>query len=347
MSVVAAAKGARLRRNLSYDFGAGNILTNPNFDQDNYPVWRSWNGVPYGANVQNQVGDFFKGIAGWLHYSSLFNSGYATYVGNQFLFPEEPYDLDDFDGYPNKMSRIIKLYGAGQYYNNLGSVNNSNTDRGSSITGPFTGAASVRIVSNSALTSIGSTTPDNSSSNWTRHEWSQIVDIPDDYGSTTYGIRFGAKVRVDPNDKLRNKNFGGIYCAEDRNSASGSYERYVNYFGIQDTNANWYLPTGQLSSAQAPYNWNGLYSQYPTSGNVNHLTPTSVTATQHAMLDQDDYGEFKIVYYDFTPQSGTNRTLIFTLFFAENHSYLGGSESPIPNTGSVQFFDPFCGVINL
>jgi len=345
MSVVGAALGARLRRNFSSESGVGNLLSNPNFDQDNYPVWRAFNGVPYGASIQNQVGDFFKGIAGWLHYSGLFNSGFASYVGNQFLFPDEPYKLDDFDGYPNKMSRIIKLFGAGQYYNNLSTIDNTDTDRGSGTTGTFTNAATVRVVGNTTLTSIDGNTPNNSASNWTRHEWSQIVNIPNDSSLFTNGIRFGAKIRVASDDQLRPLNFGGMYCAEDRNPTSGVHLRTVNYFAIRDGDATFSLPTGLLSSSRSPYNWNGLYSQYPGSGNVHQITPTSVTATQHAMLDQDDYGEFQTVYYDFVPQSGTGRTLIVSLFFAENHSYLGASGTP-PNTGGVQFFDPFIGIIS-
>ena len=347
MSVVAAAKGARLRPYPALQASVSQYLSNPDFDQDNYPVWRSFNGVRTSGSAQNQTGDFFKGIASWLHYSSLFNSGYATYVGNQFLFPEEPYALDDFDGYPNKMPRIIKLYGATQYYNDLGTPDNTDTDRGSATTGVFTEASPVRIVSNSALTSIDGNTPSNSSSNWTRHEWSQIINIPDNTGGNTYGVRFGAMVRVDPNDKLRNKNFGGMYIAQDANPATGVHTRHVSYFGIQHTNASWYLPTGLISSAMAPYNWNGLHSVVPSSGNVPQYTPTSVTATQHAMLDQDDYEEFKLVYYDFTPQAGTNRTAIVSIFFAENHSYLGGSENPRPNSGSVQFYEPFAGIISI
>lgn len=346
MSVVAAAKGARLEPSPSLNASVAQYLQNADFDQDNYPVWRSFNGVVTSGSAVNQTGDFFKGIASWLHYSSLFNSGYATYVGNQFLFPEEPYALDDFDGYPNKMPRILKLYGATQYYNNLGTPDNTDTDRGSGTTGIFTQASPVRIVSNSALTSITGTTPSNSSSNWTRHEWSQILSVPDDVASTN-GVRFGAMVRVDPNDKLRERNFGGMYVAQDANPATGVFTRHVSYFGLQHTNATWSLPTGTISSAMSPYNWNGLHSVMPANGNVPQYTPTSVTATEHAMLDQDDYGEFKLVYYDFTPQAGTNRTVIVSLFFAENHSYLGSSEIPRPNSGSVQFYEPFASIINL
>jgi len=334
-SVVSAARGTSLARSLD----SGNALLNSEYDHDNYPVWTSWNGLKLGSTYNRNIGSF-KGIANWVHYSPLFNQGYSTYIGNQFLFLDRRHSPNDLAGYlAGEQPRVIKLYGAENLWGpgqpSQGSVNNDNADRGDGHFGTFTAANHSRIVGNTTLNQIIPSTSMSSTSCWTRStEWQQHLSIPNNCTS----IKFGAQIRVQSTDKLKPLNFAGIYCAEDRNPAAGAHFRYVNYFGIRHSDATFNLPTGGLTADQGSYNWNGLVVG-DDHAYYRFYTATATAATEHAMLDQDDYEDFKKVEYTFTPQSGTNRKMSLNLFFAENTSYLKTAAGDL--SGGFQVYDPF------
>ena len=323
MSVVAAARGTFLEDN------DNNQVLNSNFDQDNYPVWTAFNGQKFDSTTTKETGDAYKGIADWIHYSPLFNQGFGSFVGNQFLFHYTPYDLDGFDG--DLVPRIIKLFGANQLYS--GTIGNDNADRGNSTTGEFTDGAFSRIVSNTttAISSItGSTDIDNDDLFIRTCEWQQQIAIPD----STTSIKFGARIRVPSDDDFKDGNWAGIYCAQDVSTA-----RYVNYFGIRKSTESWSLPTGSLASGIASYNWNGMSTNYGGAADIAYFTQATCNATEHAMLNSSDYRDFKKVEYTFTPQSGTGRRMSINLFFAEKGSNV--HDAPAGNTGGFQVYDPF------
>lgn len=331
MSVVAAARGVHLDDSIE---PYNNSLVNSKYDNENYPVWTGWNGQPYASTTTKQVGER-KGIAGWLHHSPLFNQGYSSYIGNQFLYNHEPYNLDGF--YPFEfVPRIIKVYGAGQLY--TGQVQNNDPDRGAGYIGPITNQNHVRICSNTTI-SGGPTSYTTMASTmmWSRvTEWTQQISVPS--GATS--VTFGARIKVSSDDKLRPLNWAGIYCCQDHNPAYQVFHRYVNYFGIRHTNATFSLPTGTLTGNNAQYNWSGLHTSTVLSGgNVRQMTPTTTYVTEHAMLDQDDYEEFQKVEYTFNLQSNLSR-LNFNIFFAENTSYLNAATAGV-TTGGLQVYDPF------
>lgn len=319
--------------------GSTNNLKNSNFDQDNYPVWAGFNGAYFGDTETHNTG-VTEGIASWRHYSPLFNQyQYQSHIGNQFHYINHPFDQDGFDPY-NPVPRYILLYGAQDWYDTAGSgITNNNPDRGSGQVGRFVSGTYSRIISNTTLSSVSGTTSFNTDATsqacWCRDtEWQQVVSVPDSATTCT----FGARIRVSANDKLKERNFAGIYIAEDREPTSGTFVRYVNYFGIRHTNASFTLPTGSLTSSQSTYNWNGMEIATGSSG-LLYYTPQWVTATEHAMLDQDDYEEWKKVEYSFTLQSGTSRKVSLNLFFAENVYYIHNTVTG--NTGGFQVFDPF------
>ena len=323
MSVVGAARGTFLEDN------DNNQVLNSNFDQDNYPVWTAYNGQKFDSTTTKQT-DTFKGIADWIHYSPLFNQGFGSYVGNQFLFHYTPYDLDGYDG--NLVPRIIKLFGANQLYS--GTINNDNADRGATVTGKFTDGAYSRIVSNTttAVSGINNVTNIDNDNLFIRTcEWQQQIAIPD----STTSIKFGARIRVPANDDFKDGNWAGIYCAQDVSITT----RYVNYFGIRKSTESWSLPTGSLASGIASYNWNGMSTDYGTGDDISYFTQASCNATEHAMLNTSDYRDFKKVEYTFTPQSGTNRRMSINLFFAEKGSNV--HDATAGNTGGFQIYDPF------
>ncbi len=327
------------RKNILVNTSSDNEVKNSTFDNDNYPVWASFNGQ-YWSDSQTHNTGLTKGISEWRHYSPLFNQSYfQSHIGNLFLYTEDPYTVDGFDPF-DPVDRAILIYGAQNWYDNVGSGTiNNNPDRGSFQVGLYSNGANSRIISNTTLASVTGTTGFNSSgvstNCWCRDtEWQQVVPVPDNATTCT----FGARIKVSATDKLKTNNFAGIYIAEDREPTSGTFERYVNYFGVRHTNWNHTLPTGSLSNAQSQYNWNGMEIK-DTTQNLRYYTPQWVTATEHAMLDQDDYEDWKKVEYSFTMQSGTNRDISINLFFAENIYYIHNTVTG--NTGGFQIFDPF------
>lgn len=329
-SAALAARGLSLGPKLT-----DNELKNPTYDQDNYPVWTNWNG-DYGAdNLTHDTGSRAD-LASWGHYSPLFNEGYSSYIGTQFHRAFHPYALDGFSPYRPE-PRIIKVYGAESLFTTGAGISNNNADRGASQVGYFTNGGNSRIITNTTSSFLGpsSTSSINRTNAWVRStEWTQQVAIPDSATSAT----FGAQIRVASDDKLRPLNWAGIYIAQDREPTSGTFVRYVNYFGIRHTNATFTLPTGQLSSStQSSYNWSGLGAKSPTQKSY-YYTPQWTVISQHAMLDQDDYEDFESVEYTFTLQSGTSRYLNFNIFFAENCSYLYSAAGEF--TGGFQVFEP-------
>jgi len=327
------------RRNILVNTSSDNQVKNSTFDNDNYPVWAGFNGQYFSSSQTHQTG-MTKGISEWRHYSPLFNQSYMqSHIGNLFVYTEDPYNVDGFDPF-DPVDRAILIYGAQAWWDNVNSgTTNNNPDRGSNVVGFFTNGTSSRIISNTTLSTIQSTasfsTTSTSQSCWCRDtEWQQVVPVPD--SATT--CKFGARIKVSATDKLKLRNFAGIYIAEDREPTSGTFERYVNYFGVRHTNHTFTLPTGSLSTAQSQYNWNGMEVK-DTTQNIRYYTPQWVTATEHAMLDQDDYEDWEKVEYSFTLQPGTNRDISINLFFAENTYYIHNSVTG--NTGGFQIFDPF------
>lgn len=335
-----------------------NALSNVSFNRRNYPVWSTWNGVYYSSTYNNNTGAF-KGIAEWIHYSPVFNQGWSTYVGNQFVKKE--FRLSQNNNF-NMMrrryvdhgfgdaaqDRIMKIYGSEDYYPNNYPTGARQTTltRSSSLTGAYPNTfGAPRFVSNT--TANPSTTHLNGSAgamyyynHWARHEWMQIVDVPDSATSVT----FGALVKIADDDKLKNYNWAGIYCCQDTaiNTTAGTATRHVNYFGIKKAAdiSGYTHPTGTKTGMEANYNWNGHASNVrPGSGfSVKYLTPTTLHVTEHAMLDEDEYEDFRRVEYTFDLESGTSRKMGFAIFFAESIGNMRRQAGD--TTGGFQVTDP-------
>lgn len=332
-----------------------NSLDNGRFFKKNYPVWTSWNGVYYDGNYINNLG-LYKGLANWIHYSSTYNQGFSTYVGNQFLEidPARPNTTNRMGtiahsplnfGSPYQ-NRIIKIYGVEDYFptNYPTGARQTQLTRSSTLTGAYPNTyGHPRFVSNT--TADPSTTDLNSSSSamyhynhWARHEWTNIVSVPDSATSVT----FGAWVKIASDDKLKWPNWAGIYCTQDTaiNTNFGTATRYVNYFGIKKSNDSFTRPTGTVTGMEANYNWNGVATNVlPSSsgGNVKYLAATTLHITEHEMLDEDDVEEFVRVEYTFDLESGTNRKMGVSIFFAESIGNMRRQNGDL--TGGFQVYD--------
>ena len=185
-----------------------------------------------------------------------------------------------------------------------------------------------RIVGHTTLTTIDSNTSMDNTAIWVDStKWCQQLNVPD--SATT--VKFGAQIRIPSGDKLRPLNWAGIAVTQD-----SSNDRTVNYFGIRHTNATFTLPTSESTNNKG-YNWAGQGIDAPVSSPF--YTPETFSATEHAMLDQDDYEDFTKVEYTFTLNSGTNRKIMMHIFFAENAKYMYDEDTEL--TGGFQYYDPF------
>ena len=338
-----------------------NSLLNVSFNKRNYPVWSTWNGVYYDNSYVFNTGSF-RGISEWIHYSSTFNQGWSTYVGNLFLKKTTNF-VNTATGGTNtpKMNipyvgtlgfsagsqdRVMLMYGAENYYPNNYPTGARQTDlrRSDALTGAYPNTfGTPRFVSNTTENVSGTTLNSSAGAmyyynHWARHEWMQIVNVPDNATSVT----FGALVKIDDDDKLKWPNWAGIYCTQDTaiNTTAGTATRYVNYFGIKKSNDSYTRPTGTKTGFEAGYNWNGHASNVrPSNGfSVKYIVPTTLHITEHAMLDEDDVAEFKRVEYTFDLESGTGRKMGFAIFFAESIGNMRRQAGD--TTGGFQVTDP-------
>ena len=319
--IVAASRGVGLE-----DSSTSNVLLNSKFNNDNYPV-----GYTYVDNEQALTYQQNFGVttfqAAWASGSSLYfiDPQYATMCSNQYLYSWGDYELAPFLG--GFIPRINKIFGVSSLFSGSTTINNDNADRGAGNYGFVSGGGS-RIVSHTTLTTIDSSTSMDNTAIWVDStKWSQVVDVPD--SATT--VKFGAQIRIPSGDKLRPLNWAGIAITQDSTN-----DRTVNYFGIRHTNATFTLPTSESTNNKG-YNWAGQGIDPPIS--VPFYTPETFSATEHAMLDQDNYEEFTKVEYTFTLNSGTSRKAMMHTFFAENAKYMYDEDTEL--TGGFQYYDPF------
>ena len=313
-----------------------NYVQNPTFDRGNSPIGHTFNGITKGDTYRNNAG-LNEYLPFWRAYcpNIIDENQYFVFTGPLFMEPFPPFDLVRF--YAGEQDRVIILHGAGDLFKDeaVNNFNNDNADRGDGTTGKHVDFFKMRIVSNTTLSTISSSQSMDDAAIWVRNEWYQEVAVPDSATTCT----FGAKIRVNPTDPLRELNFSGMYCwtdSADRNS------RVVNYFGVRHDDATFTLPTGSLTGDPAEYNWNGM-EYVPSTGNAatpaHYVTPTASTVTQKAMLDQGDLSDWTDVEYSFTLESGTSRYVAMALYFAENSTYMQGDDDT--NSGTVKFYAPF------
>ena len=317
--IIAASRGQGLEPS-----STSNAVLNSQFTRDNYPVGYTYPNNPQALTYKQKTGTE-RYQAAWASGSSLYfiNPPYATMLGNQYLYSWEDYELAPFlAGY---IPRINKIYGVSNLFTGS-TINNDNADRGAGSYGDVSNVSS-RIVNHTTLTTIDSSTSMDNTAIWVDStKWSQVVDVPD--SATT--VKFGAQIRIPSGDKLRPLNWAGIAITQDSTN-----DRTVNYFGIRHTNATFTLPTSESTNNKG-YNWAGLGT---TISNSVFYTPETFSATEHAMLDQDNYEEFTKVEYTFTLNSGTSRKVLMHVFFAENAKYMYDEDTEL--TGGFQYFDPF------
>ena len=340
-----------------------NFIRNATFNySDDYSVGHTYNG----QCDPNAVEPFLTSEIGvnkkapyWRHYSPLFTNPagnqFYTHIGGFFINKNVPHDqiearpVTGDDSTLNHIVRAWKSFGSGSLFGEgtqgTFSLSNDNADRGSAVTGRFANpSGSMRIVSNTSLASITSTTDINNAGIWTRDEHFQITQVPDN----AVTAKVGMKCRVRRDDKLRPLNWCGFYVWSENSSAKS---RIVDYCRIRNTSGNTTVPTGSLTGDPAEYNWNGSSHHNIAGALCDNLsttslgrtcaafTPTAVTATEKLTIDQDDIEGWTDLEFTITLQSGTSRSLGFAYFFAENGTYKHAADGV--NSGGFDVFEPY------
>ena len=290
----------------------GNALENPTFDA-------SETSAPNGATFNGVVEWGGK----WGHYGQLYvSSGDAkTFTGNAYLanFPAFK-DL----GYTNlgDQPKILSMYGAGTNFSVSGDQANDDNTR------TYTEFNLQGMSSAAGAQTYGT------ASAWTRHEWSQSVDVP----SSATKAKFGAYVRVDETDDLRPLNNGGVYLWQDT-AASPPTNVYVNVICIRVTGQTYTFVTGaQTQGINSQTQWSGLNNTI-ASGEYGFRWNDDVNIQSVDYVNTSDVRQFRRVEKEVTLQgSGSGRKVGLSMFFGENQTYLNASGTP---SGAVQFYNPF------
>jgi hypothetical protein len=309
-----------------------NALNNSLFDEDNgYPIGSCFTGSTKQVSATNFYPD------DWSPYSPLWVStdGYPSFLGNFFLTNTPNFDntshfgqftdspSDHFINVNYSGGRVLKMYGAGASF----LTQNRDADR-TYPDPPIT-----------SCTSSGKTVT--SSTNffdadlWTRHEWSQGVSIPNGATSAT----FGAFIRCPSNDLFRELNFGGIYIWEDT-ASSPPTDVSIDAIAVKNNSHSLNLASGSIASGQGHYQWSGLSDTksgdtYPQRWN-DTCNIRSIT-----YKDSEDFPNFTEVSKTVSIRAtGSGRRMGFSMFFAENHTYM----TTVPNdilSGAIDFYSPF------
>lgn len=290
-----------------------NALDNPTFDV-------SESSAPNGATFNGVVEWGGK----WGHYGQLYvSSGDAkTFTGNAYLanFPAFK-DL----GYSNlgDSPKVISLYGSGTNF--------------PTVTGDQANDDNTRTYTEfnlQGMSSVAGAQTYPSANAWTRHEWSQSVNVPSDATKAT----FGAYLRVPETDELRALNNGGLYLWQDT-AASPPTDVYVNVICARVDGQTYTFVTGaQTQGISSQTQWSGLNNTI-ASGEYGFRWNDDVDIQSVDYVNTSTLRQFRRVEKEVTLQgSGSGRKVGLSMFFGENQSYLNASGTP---SGAIQFYNPF------
>lgn len=273
----------------------------------------------------------------WKMYSPLFTSpvDYRQAFNFQYRLPYPPYQnttslVDSPANWiqiPPRIHKAVKMFGVG---NDFGLELNQNADR-TFAEPPIVGLKNKTVDDTTAWGDTGT---------WTRYDRYQTIR------TTADTITFGAWVRCDPNDALRQLNMGGLYLWQDvSGSLTGPRTVKVNAMVVKRASNTPNLDTGQLATGQGHYHFSGMnhlegeksweYTGYDKYRWNDYLTVEGID-----YYDAEDLGSWTRIEKTVTLQgaSGSMKRVGLAMFFAENCSYLNGDGTL---TGSVDFYYPY------
>jgi len=247
----------------------------------------------------------------WRHFSPTFTntSNYQSLALKYFLRAQEPNDALS-SGSPLQ-NRVVQMNGIGSTLIAFNALDRVTSPPMKQITNTVSGTTS-------------------SSSDWTKYEMIQTVSIP--AGSTT--MSFGAMVKVRQSDDLRPLNFGGIYVY------SGTGQTWsVDHASICGSSVPSLLGgtsdyTTYSSGTLASFMWTGL-----NLDGSNRFNSTLKLRKRSQELSTAYYDWRQLSVITTLPRETPNDGRVgFSMYFAENHTYLNNSGIP---SGSIWFYNPY------
>lgn len=256
----------------------------------------------------------------WRHCSPTFTSGaYKSLAPKYYLKAEEPnYALNPSDPL---QKRVVQMNGIG-----------SNLDAGLNFLDRSYPGMPMKQITN---TIAGTTSP---ATDWVKYEMIQTVSVP--VGATT--MSFGAMARVRASDALRPLNFAGIYVYSGTTGPSSWSVDYATICGSSVPSliggTGGYTTYSELVGP--PYEnslfmWAGLDLD---SGTRFSQTIKVRKRSQELATAYSDWKQLSVTT-SLPRQSPNDNRVAFSMFFAENHSYL--TEASPPPSGSVWFYNPY------
>lgn len=308
----------------SISYNGTNLIINPQFDQDNY---YPFDGFDSNYNAKGSDGTLIMGA--YMHNSPLRydSTNYRTLFRKQFHNPKPPYTLLPVN-YPLQ-KRILKIMPVG---NRFSAIN--------------TNLQSIRTISSVYSPADGSGDTDLTS--WTKYsaealgsyDSSSALGYPISIPATATTVNFGCSIRIDINNKLRAKNFGGIFI----NFRRGNFRSYVNYIAICGDE----VPT--LLGDDNPY------TVFDTAWDTNALSQwlgpntTKVKVKKLSQTVQDDsYDNWKIINgsvaiptFSTSNNDATDGVATYVslhMYLAESFVYLNNNDNV--DTGPMFFYKPY------
>lgn len=309
----------------SISYNDSNLIKNPKFDQDNY--------YPYDGYDNNYYGDTTNGsiiMSKYWHNSPLrYDPGsYLTLFRKTFHLAKPPYNLLPYS-FPLQ-KRFMKILPVGNRFPAV------NTDLGllrtiSSVYSPAGGGGDTDLTSwvKYSAETVGSRI-------FTPTAANNPIAIP--AGVTT--VNFGCSIRIETNDQLRAKNFGGIFI----NFKKSTYRSYVNYIAVCGNE----VPT--LLGDDSPYTmFNTDFNSNATSQWLGPNTSKVKVKKLSQTVQDNSYDNWRIINGSATiptfstanndATDGRAEYVSLHMYLAESFVYLNNNDNV--DTGGMFFYNPY------
>ena len=351
--------------------GAVSSFENPNFTgygTDENPNYYDGLIVNYnGHTIGRDYGiGTYDNLKFYYFHSPMFLSNQFRSLANNQLMSRESYHLIDdgqLIGYKDEggnhnngltpQNRILKMFGIGS------TLDNSFNEDFARLLNPGSFAADQTPIT--CISNINPPSPQSgvlNSGYWAKYEISQFFNdqqyAANEVPQAATGCIFGGYVKVPTGDPLRELNFGGFLIKQE--PIDGVKSGYVDVVQVKGSDFHQNPTTiGQdgsyadVTGLRGCYNWGqgraagfshrvddgGLRDQRITEGfNINGCATRLLTS-----INQDECREWTKISGSFNLYPGqTGQTILMSIFYAENHSYLNGDGV---KAGSIHIANPF------
>lgn len=319
-----------------------------------YPRGTMYNAHPFVGFDQRDTppaAGFGEYLFQWKHYHPFFvGNDYINFLANNFKHSTSPYTVIPLVG--NEIGalqpRVWNMFGIGSYIpaNNGQPYGNDQMRAGKPFLVNNTTAAQQAILNGLTSEEYTSYNPfdvANASVRnqmWARQDWSQVIPILNDSDMAVGGfLKVGAQFRFPTFDKMRSKNFAGMYVSFEYGpigveSVSVDYVAFVNTTEYP-TSAVLNLTKGTIDGTVSPNersaqnSFTGLAAN--NAANNTDFSPTNkgvTIITERGFEDQAEYEDFKEYTVDipipagYTGINAQRARVKIAFYYAENMDYM-------------------------